>query len=143
MGTNLRRDSLARRSRRQKLAAPVVATTATLGACIVHDAPVQPPQPAPVATTNSDPSSDNSPSAASPPVTTQEPPPVAIDPPELKTPTTPSLSPAPDNGRVFVREDGTCWWAMEVKCPPQATCNPPPPRQVLCPSDDSDNSTGK
>jgi len=30
------------------------------------------------------------------------------------------------------RDDGTCWEYVDVTCPPQVRCNPPPPRRVDC-----------
>lgn len=35
-------------------------------------------------------------------------------------------------GHVQVRDDGSCWWSAETKCPPKAACNPPPPTRVQC-----------
>jgi hypothetical protein len=35
--------------------------------------------------------------------------------------------------RVQKRDDGTCWYMEDVTCPPDVTCNPPPPQQVECP----------
>lgn len=34
--------------------------------------------------------------------------------------------------QVEHRGDGTCWQHFDASCPPDATCNPPPPRQVDC-----------
>jgi hypothetical protein len=50
------------------------------------------------------------------------------------------LAPAPSSGRVNRNEDGTCTWFADVHCPHSTSgrvipCNPPRPRQVLCPPD--------
>ena len=41
--------------------------------------------------------------------------------------------PLPSKADVFKRQDGTCYAAMPINCPPDATCNPPPPTRVTCP----------
>lgn len=39
-------------------------------------------------------------------------------------------------GRILRRADGTCTLLAEPpRCPPNATCNPPPPRPIECPAD--------
>lgn len=44
--------------------------------------------------------------------------------------------------RIWRDDAGACWTHEEIKCPPPevATCNPPPPRKVECPSDPKDLS---
>jgi hypothetical protein len=50
-------------------------------------------------------------------------------------------SPPPDPDRhVQRRPDGTCWEYFDVRCPPDATCNPPPPRRVDCPANLTGNA---
>ena len=40
---------------------------------------------------------------------------------------------APAGGTVSKGADGRCMWMEDMKCPPDATCNPPPPMEVQCP----------
>jgi len=43
-------------------------------------------------------------------------------------------SPAPDDGEIFRRADGTCWWHRAITCPANTDCVPPAHRQVACPA---------
>jgi len=49
------------------------------------------------------------------------------------TPTTNPPEPEP-KVRIDRRADNTCWRVVDVDCPPNAACNPPPPTQVDCES---------
>jgi hypothetical protein len=45
----------------------------------------------------------------------------------------PAVPPAPGDGLVFRRPDGTCWYHRPITCPANTDCAPPPHRQVACP----------
>jgi hypothetical protein len=111
--------------RRARLAAPFVVTIAALPACgsgaeDIHRNPPALPEPA-----------HNPPAIETPPTAT-----AAGSAAPSATPTAKvagDLPPATNPEKVRRREDGTCWEFHDMHCPPQATCNPPPPRQVACP----------
>jgi hypothetical protein len=121
------------RRARRVLAAPFVVTAALAPACVVQHRPA--PEPTPATTS---PEGGGQPSD----------PVVIANPPR---PTEPAPAPAPvgdgawrdhhgkiayvyDDGGVVWRDDaGRCTYAPKVDCPPRATCNPPPPREVACP----------
>lgn len=137
-----------RKSRRRIFAAPFVLTAALTSGCVVREAP--PPQPQTQPETRYD---ENGNEVTTKPIDTSGParpsgtgsnevgeptggdtpkkplPPVIVNPPPPQT-----LPDAPTDakGTVVTREDGTCWFQYVVDCPPKATCNPPPPKQVKC-----------
>jgi hypothetical protein len=48
-------------------------------------------------------------------------------------PAAPPETPRGDSSTHLERQaDGTCLLSEEIECPPDATCNPPPPRRVDC-----------
>lgn len=61
-----------------------------------------------------------------------------VKPRTLANPPPPGTLPdAPtEGGKVMVKSDGTCWWLVEVTCPPNTKCNPPPPYEVKCADND-------
>lgn len=95
--------------------------------------PVTAPPPADPKATGTDPNKTKSGSVASPAgdastVKQAEKPRVIANPPPLPD--------APPGANVVKNADGTCWfYAPPSTCPPKATCNPPPPRQVKCTPD--------
>jgi hypothetical protein len=60
------------------------------------------------------------------------------NPPPPEDPGTAAPDPAPDSGPQhyhLTRNGDTCEVDAETHCPEGASCNPPPPRRVACPSD--------
>lgn len=43
-----------------------------------------------------------------------------------------TLAPEPA-AHIALRSDGHCYRSVRVDCPPDASCNPPPPEEVACP----------
>jgi hypothetical protein len=126
------------KKRRRAWAAPFILTTVLAGpGCTVKEGP-PPSQPAPKGVTT-DHRGDGStheapptdPNATPAPNTDSTPPTVIANPPP---PAANALPDAPtEGGEVIARKDGTCWFHYDAPpCPPKATCNPPPPRQVKC-----------
>lgn len=59
-----------------------------------------------------------------------------------KPPEPPELPKPKLAGRILRQVDGTCISLAEpMKCPPKATCNPPPPKRIECPTDPKDIHT--
>lgn len=136
--------SLRGRRRAKNLALPFVVTAAA--ACTVKSGPAAGP------TTKQAPANSGRPNikgdapgnqgtAADPQkgddvTTISNPPPPEPTPTIMKNPPPPkALEPAPTSGgSMFVTDDGACMWVEDVSCPKDATCNPPPPREVQCPA---------
>lgn len=125
------------RKRRRRFAAPFVLTAALAfpaASCVVKDA--NPAEPRVVDHRENTPAETQpeteAPEQTAPDEPTNPPPkPIIVNPPRPGT-----LPEAPaSGGKVHVRDNGTCWWYVEVVCPPQTKCNPPPPKQVKCPED--------
>ena len=82
-----------------------------------------------VATTSQDPQPMPTSNPPAPTTTTAtQPPPPTPPPPSTGTPSTPASS------HIEKRPDGTCVEIANTHCPPGATCNPPPPKKVTCPT---------
>lgn len=113
------------RRRRRKLAAPFVVTTA-LGACggAQPSGPTQTANPPPPEEPETYDHNGDRLDGDRPPVIANPPPPGSLPDP-----------PADGKGEVTRRDDGTCWYFEAIECPPEATCNPPPPMQVKCPTE--------
>lgn len=125
------------KKRRRAWAAPFILTTVLAApGCVVKEGP-PPSQPAPKGVTTdhrggqpheAPPTDPNAPApntdSTAPTVIANPPPPTAA----------PALPDAPnEGGELVTRKDGTCWFHYDAApCPPDATCNPPPPRQVKC-----------
>lgn len=136
------------RNRARNLALPFVVTAAT--ACTIKPATKEPvPKEEPTAQQpgeRPDPRGEapahhgSATSGDQPEVhTTSNPPPpekpigVATNPPPP-----PALPVAPTSGGSLTKhDDGTCTWYYSVDCPPNTMCNPPPPKKVQCPEDQS------
>jgi hypothetical protein len=119
------------RSPRTTFTAPLVVTLAMTPACVVASRPPPPP-----------PSTGSGPTEPAPPIVTNPPPPIEpapVDP--TPTPTQTELG----SWTVFQnRNDKQCYAAIDVKCMPQATCNPPPPRIMeACPDGIADGASLK
>ncbi|MCA9593565.1 MAG: hypothetical protein KC776_09655 [Myxococcales bacterium] len=48
------------------------------------------------------------------------------------SPTPSPQTPKSDGTRLERQADGSCLLTEEISCPPEASCNPPPPRRVNC-----------
>lgn len=128
---------------RVSFAAPLVAI-AVGPACILHTSSTPPPTGTGSTTTAPPPGDGDAP--ARPPI---------LNPPR---PTDPSTTPTQAEGAGTAggamqqtpppvvqrplgswnlsmnQQDHTCYASVDVTCSPKATCNPPPPRKVACPS---------
>jgi hypothetical protein len=116
---------LSRSRRARTLAAPIVVTAVLAPACSgrTHTNPREPeerPQPEPtetaVPTAQPEPTATAAASGSA----------TAID--LAKLPVVPKDA----NGRFERNDDGSCTFYPRDDCPPGATCNPGPPRQVRC-----------
>jgi len=126
--------------RPRRLAAPIVITIAALPACAPEPA-INPPGPPHVDPTGPTlnpppPTPTTAPTTiATPSVPIGNPPPpqpIHVNPP----PPQPDLPFPLGNGEVRHLPDGTCVQypdMSQIKCPPGARCNPPPPHPVRCP----------
>ena len=119
----------ASRKPRRAFAVPLVMTVAALPACIVESKPAQP-------TTGGTASGDT----RTPPPRHENPPRPQTDPKQVEpTPIEPlpAQTEAPAyhrNWTVMQQKDGTCQAYLAVECKKGATCNPPPPQPIECPS---------
>ena len=117
----------ASRKPRRAFAVPLVMTVAALPACIVESKPAQPRTGG---TTSGDtrtpaPRHENPPRPQTDPAQT-----TPIEP-------VPAQTEAPGyhrNWTVMQNDDGTCVAHLAVECKKGATCNPPPPQPIECPS---------
>jgi hypothetical protein len=107
----------ASRKPRRTFAASLVMTIAAGPACVVSESkPAQTtPPPDPVIVANPPPPENTTP--APPPTPTQETPPAYQR-----------------NWTVTLEPNGNCLAYMDVQCKKGATCNPPPPQPVACPT---------
>jgi hypothetical protein len=125
------------KKRRRVWAAPFVLTTALAlpAGCVVKEGPPpSEPKPAGVVTDHRGDTTHEAPPTdpnATPntPENEQTPPVIVANPPAQN-----SLPDAPaSGGKLVASKDGTCWFHFDAgTCPENATCNPPPPRQVKC-----------
>jgi hypothetical protein len=120
----------ASRKPRRAFAVPLVMTVAAMPACIVESKPAQP-------TTGGTTTRDNRDNRT--PAPRHENPPRPTEPTTDPTPIdpVPAQTEAPAyhrNWTVTMQKDGTCEAYMAVECKKGATCNPPPPQPIECPS---------
>lgn len=113
-----------RATKRARYAAPVVLTFAAATGCGASEEPVNPPH-----------EPHRNPPAIPDPTTPPATPATATAIPVATGPID-ELPPPSGRGRVVQRPDGKCYEEPDLsnfKCPPKATCNPPPPMPVRCP----------
>lgn len=113
------------RTPRRSFAAPLVMTIAAIPACLVTSKPPPSNQPEPQVR-------DHRKGDETTTVTHENPP----RPDSVEHTPTPDQQ-APDHDRkwtVMIDQAGACTAMGEMSCPANATCNPPPPSMVACPS---------
>jgi hypothetical protein len=129
---------MAARTPRRHFATPFVVTLAAAPACYVQSSPSSPQPPPPVA----QPAPGQPASTQAPPVVVNPPPPGAASQPGPTTAPPPATTAQPAGGApapvrerrwTVFRNDRGCSAMVEVKCPPGAMCNPPPPVKYACP----------
>lgn len=125
---------------RRAFAAPLVMTIAAApAACVVTSDPAPRNTGTTTTTTGGTPDTRDHREGQPDTVVIANPPPPKPEPEAQPEPPPPPPEPQapPDHRRdwtVTLNADGTCAAFMDVKCVPNATCNPPPPQKVECPA---------
>jgi len=122
------------RTLRRTFASPFVVTLAALPGCMMQSAPprsqpsqMQPAQPSPPVTNIANPPrpANDEPATSPPPA---PPPTVIANPPRPQT----AQAATYERHWTVMRRGDKCEVYEDATCPPNATCNPPPPRAYAC-----------